>query len=143
MGPPTWIWSLDPIRDSRCLAQNIERGKSFTVQPFTFCPFFFVINIHHDQECRKANQKEGAQGYRLARASTKTSQASMQRLLELLIMRELVTLDGATSSDNCVNTRHSLVTAACQASILPTPSSGNEAHSIREEHRRKLKVYYS
>jgi hypothetical protein len=40
-------------------------------------------------------------------------------------MEDCVTLNGATSSDNYVNTRYSSVTASCQDGTLPTPSLAN------------------
>ena len=40
------------------------------------------------------------------------------------IMKELVTLNGAISSDNCVNIRYNTVTASCRSVLLPTQSSG-------------------
>jgi hypothetical protein len=44
--------------------------------------------------------------------------------LKLLMMREFATLNGATSSDNCVNTRQSSATAACHNGMPPTTRSG-------------------
>ena len=62
-------------------------------------------------------------------ASTRTSQLStllevhvvpLQQLLKLLMMKEFITLNSATASNNCVNTRCSLATASCHDSTLPT-----------------------
>jgi hypothetical protein len=61
----------------------------------------------------------------MAIPSTRTSHISVQRLLKLLMMRELVTLNGATTSDNFVNSRRNSVTASCQTSTLPTQSLGS------------------
>ena len=65
----------------------------------------------------------------MARASTRrTSQVStllevvpLQKNWKILMMREFFTLNGATSSDNCVNTRCSLTTVSCHNSTLPIP----------------------
>ena len=58
------------------------------------------------------------------------SQVSMQRLLKLLLkllmLTELETLNGATTSETCANSRYSSVTALCHTTTLPsTPSSGS------------------
>ena len=68
----------------------------------------------------------------MARASIRKSQVSTT-LLEVLPLKQLLkitmkkffdNLHGATTSDNCLNTRYSSGTALCQPSILPTLRSG-------------------
>jgi hypothetical protein len=46
----------------------------------------------------------------------------LQQLLKLIMMKEFVTLNSATPSNNYVNTRCSSATASCSDSTLPTPS---------------------
>ena len=47
----------------------------------------------------------------------------LKQLMRPLMMEELVTLDGANSSENCVNTRYTSATVSCRSGTLSTPSS--------------------
>ena len=48
----------------------------------------------------------------------------LKQLVKLRMMEELVTLDGANSSDKCVNTRYTSATVSCRGGTLSTPSLG-------------------
>ena len=85
----------------------------------------------------------------MATARTRNSQlwtllevVPLKQLMRPLMMEELVTLDGANSSDNCVNTRYTSATVSCRSGTLSTPQARTvgfvSARSILEEHGRRI-----
>ena len=127
-------------------------SHEYSNSPFTRCPFTHshsahssyryysssIINLasqrhQHLSWARVTKSKpKRERGRLLATASTRNSQVlallemfPQQYLFKILMKHFAITLNGATTSNNCVSSRNSSATAACQASIPPTPSSAN------------------
>ena len=126
----TGMQSTQPYRHGTCCFASV------TMPPYLITLNCFKAKSYHGLN-RESNQiKRILQ--QMARASTRTSQIStllevhvvplqqvhvvpLQQLLKLIMMKEVVTLNGAAASDNWVNTRCSSATALYHDSTLPTP----------------------
>ena len=81
----------------------------------------------------------------MAKASTRRA-SQFSKLFKLFpsprLLKTIATLDGATTSDNCVNTMYSSATVSCHNDTLPTPSSHSglvisalDTYTTRKKHQ--------